>query len=147
MCIQRTATRASWPCIFFRFLVTLVIICPALAQAEPRRVSQVIDVSLGFDSGRVRVTGLAASVLATPVTLPPFLGRFTLLAVGDDTTTARFDFPMLGLPEAPEAGTQSSARVRLELPQNLRELRVRDARSGRSVVVSLRWLAALWSAR
>ena len=147
MCRPRTPTCASWPCIFFRLFVTLIIICPALAAAEPRRVSQVIDVSLGFDSGRVRVTGLAASVLETPVALPPYLGRFTLSAVGDDTSTARFDCPRLGLPEAPEAGTQSAARVRLELPQNLRELRIRDARSGRSVVVSLRWLAALWSAR
>lgn len=146
MCIPRTATCASWPCIFFRVFVTLIIIYPALAWGEPKRVSRVIDVAIGFDSGRVRVTGLAASVLDTPVALPAYMGRFKLTAVGDDTTTARFDFPLLGLPEAPEAGTQSTARVRLELPQNLRELRIRDARSGRSVVISLRWLAALWSA-
>lgn len=146
-CTGRTATRASRACIFFRLLVTLIIICPALATAEPARVSTVIDVALGFDSGRVRVTGLAASVLPTPVALPVYLGRFKLTAIGDDTTTARFDFPMLALPEAHEAGTQSSARVRVALPQNLRELRIRDVHSGRTVVVSLRWLAALWSPR
>jgi len=138
MWAARRLTQASGVCIFFRFFVTPVMAEPPVAEA--------LEVSLGFDSGRVRVTAVRALHLDPPAALPAFVGRFRLHAIGAATTSARFDFPLLAaLPDGEplDAGVHSAVRVRVARPDALRELRITDARSRRTVVVNLRWLAAL----